>query len=424
MEDCHSIGGYFSDFKVADLYDPQSHRSRAPLISALFQDDVARNILALYVPREDVPDELFCEAAKDGVFAVKLAYFLQFNDKNDALVRRVCAFEVAVNWFGTLIKSIKPGKVLCPWAGISDSAGGCAPDNGLILCCSVTDGAWDAGSFHGAAVLGSRWMIAETVRVAQGVNKVMALSAGMVETIAKLIVLDWATCNNYGEVCIQTDCAEFVKVIAMGKSSLELLFLLLSCMLGSFRLNTAQIQMCINTANFTNNGAYGENRKEILSSLASNVEDNGGFYTGHIGEGSERVYALGLCRSDLHGEDCFSCVNSSSQAIIEKCPNQKEATNFGPPSLCIVRYSDKNFSRITDSSPAQLIYNLSKITNNTDEFDQALNSLVDSLIDTAANGPPRSMFAILVQKSFQNMTLFMLSWSVSLAKHQMIVGIV
>lgn len=70
-------------------------------------------------------------------------------------------------------------------------------DNGLIIswgCC-----AWvkmdDSG--NGAA---------------QGVNKVMALSAGMVETIAKLIALDWATCNNYGEVCIQTDCAEFVKV--------------------------------------------------------------------------------------------------------------------------------------------------------------------------------------------------------------------
>lgn len=64
----------------------------------------------------------------------------------------------------------------------------------------------------------------------------------------------------------------------MGKSSLDLLFLLLSCMLGGFRLNTDQIQMCINTANFTINSAYGENRKEILSSLASSFKDNGGFY--------------------------------------------------------------------------------------------------------------------------------------------------
>lgn len=124
----------------------------------------------------------------------------------------------------------------------------------------------------------------------------------------------------------------------------------------------------------------------------------GFIYTGHIGEGSERVYALGLCRSDLHDEDCFNCVNSSSQAIIEKCPYQKEATDFGPPSLCIVRYSDKSFSRITDSSPAELIYNLNKITNNTDEFDQALYSLVDSLIDTAANSPPRSKFATGAKK--------------------------
>lgn len=73
----HSIGGYFSDFKVADLYDPQSHRSRAQLISVVFWDDVEE-------PREGVPDELFCEAAKDGVFAVKSAYFLQFNDKYSA----------------------------------------------------------------------------------------------------------------------------------------------------------------------------------------------------------------------------------------------------------------------------------------------------------------------------------------------------
>ncbi|XP_057463255.1 cysteine-rich receptor-like protein kinase 25 isoform X1 [Actinidia eriantha] len=156
------------------------------------------------------------------------------------------------------------------------------------------------------------------------------------------------------------------------------------------RQSTAQI--CYDTGNFTTNSTYGKNRNSILSSLASKVRANAGFYTDTLGQDSDMVYVLGHCRGDLSEESCFNCVNSSSQAIMKNCTNQKEATGFGDTYLCTVRCSDKNFSRVTRA--AMFWFKPANITTNyVDEFDQALQSLALSLVEKVALGPPRFRFA-------------------------------
>ncbi|KAH7857249.1 hypothetical protein Vadar_010563 [Vaccinium darrowii] len=152
-------------------------------------------------------------------------------------------------------------------------------------------------------------------------------------------------------------------------------------------------QECPNGANFTTNSPYGQNRNRILSSLASNTTANGGFFNTTFTQGSDTIYALALCRGDLSNKSCFDCVNSSTQAIIINCPNQKEAFNYGVSSHCIVRLSNQWFFNTVTTSPPKSVYITSDITDNANEFDHTLNSLARSLLITITNGPSAGKFA-------------------------------
>ncbi|XP_058224726.1 cysteine-rich receptor-like protein kinase 44 isoform X2 [Rhododendron vialii] len=173
------------------------------------------------------------------------------------------------------------------------------------------------------------------------------------------------------------------------------LLVLLSCILATFPLTIAQF--CSNN-NFTANSTYGINRNLILSSLPYNVTTNstyGGFYTATVPQqDSETIYALALCRGDLTNQSCFECVNSSIQAIMTKCSNQKDAYDFGSTSHCIVRFSNKSFFASVDWQQAQVVYGGS-IKGDTDELYiyVALVDLVDKLISRAAEGNSSLKFA-------------------------------
>ncbi|KAH7858359.1 hypothetical protein Vadar_022914 [Vaccinium darrowii] len=169
-----------------------------------------------------------------------------------------------------------------------------------------------------------------------------------------------------------------------------ILFLLLSCVLITLPLATAQ--ECPNGANFTTNSTYGQNRNRILSSLASNTTANGGFYNTTFTQGSDTIYALALCRGDLSDKNCSDCVDTASRSIIKDCPNQKEAFSYGDSSHCIVRCSDRSFFSTMDTRPARFVFH-GLITDNVPEFDQALKSLVDNLVIRVTNGSSVGKFA-------------------------------
>ncbi|CAL5345856.1 unnamed protein product [Camellia sinensis] len=127
---------------------------------------------------------------------------------------------------------------------------------------------------------------------------------------------------------------------------------------------------CYNTGNFTTNSTYGKNRDIALSSIASNVTANGGFYTATIGHGSDTVYALELCRPNLLRLS-IPLVSPSSRTV----PTKKKPLN-GDPLGALYDAQTSPFSG-----------------NNMDEFDWALNSLVDSLVSKASIGSSRLKFA-------------------------------
>ncbi|TXG47158.1 hypothetical protein EZV62_026452 [Acer yangbiense] len=173
----------------------------------------------------------------------------------------------------------------------------------------------------------------------------------------------------------------------------NLLFFSLSYML-MISTGPSTGQKCSDKGNFTANSIYGRNRDIILASLASNAA--GGFYNASIGQDSDEVFALALCRGDSSAEECFNCVNVTSQEIMTKCPNQKEAYMWGglpdkPP--CIVRYSNRSFFGTLELNPLDIIYNTGNITSDLTEFNQIWENLMDGLVKKASIGTSRLKFA-------------------------------
>ncbi|KAF2319517.1 hypothetical protein GH714_016673 [Hevea brasiliensis] len=145
--------------------------------------------------------------------------------------------------------------------------------------------------------------------------------------------------------------------------------------------------------NFTTNSTYAKNRALVLSSLASNVTANGGFYTATVGQGTDKVYGLVLCRADTPSDACSKCVNTTITELIEKCPNQKEAISWGGDPPCIIRYANRSIFGLLELEPTDAGYNVNNITSNMEEFDQTWGGLMSRIVTKASMGSSKVKFA-------------------------------
>ncbi|XVF27800.1 hypothetical protein REPUB_Repub14bG0140000 [Reevesia pubescens] len=157
-------------------------------------------------------------------------------------------------------------------------------------------------------------------------------------------------------------------------------------------ISLATAQNCYDTGNFTTNSTYGKDRDLILASLPANVSANGGFFTATIGQGSNKVYALGLCSGDSTSDACYGNLSSTVHDLIAKCPNQKEALYWGGgPTL--VRYADREFFGTLELEPTLAGYNTGDIKSNLTKFDTIWESLMDIVVRNASMGSSRLKYA-------------------------------
>lgn len=95
---------------------------------------------------------------------------------------------------------------------------------------------------------------------------------------------------------------------------------------------------------FTANSTYDLNRRDLLSSLPSNVIANDGFYTTSTGEDPNRAYGLGMCVPGTDAQSCSDCIVSSNGRLLQNCTNQTEAIDWRiDRTVCLVRYSNRSF---------------------------------------------------------------------------------
>ncbi|MFQ6661653.1 hypothetical protein Gotur_029745 [Gossypium turneri] len=157
-------------------------------------------------------------------------------------------------------------------------------------------------------------------------------------------------------------------------------------LIGICLFDAAPTPKCNDSGNFITNSTYGKNRDLILASLPSNVSAESGFFTASIGQNSDKVYALGVCRGDSTPDDCYRCVNSSTHDLIVSCHNQKEALLWASELKCFLRYANRPFFGIPELEPIDAGYNTGDIKSNLTEFDTVWESLMDTAVRNASSG--------------------------------------
>ncbi|KAL2467197.1 Cysteine-rich receptor-like protein kinase 25 [Abeliophyllum distichum] len=147
---------------------------------------------------------------------------------------------------------------------------------------------------------------------------------------------------------------------------------------------------CQNNGSYTSNSTYKKNLDTILSSISPNIDTNG-FYNASIGEKSDRVNVIAMCRADLQPSQCRRYVRDASIEILNKCPGQKQAILWH--EFCMVRYSDEAIFGNVAYSPFDWGNNIENVPD-PDKFYQELNILLDSLRNqTAYNRSPKKFAA-------------------------------
>ncbi|XP_042987042.1 putative receptor-like protein kinase At4g00960 isoform X1 [Carya illinoinensis] len=149
--------------------------------------------------------------------------------------------------------------------------------------------------------------------------------------------------------------------------------------------------VCSDKGNYTSNSTYRVNLNTVLASMSSNTKISYGFYNSSVGENSDQVNAIALCRGDIGTDECRSCVNASSHDLLQYCPNQKEAIIWY--TTCMVRYSNRYIFGVLEANPLYSFYN-TRNASDVDGFTQVLRPLLERLNNLAAAGSSTRKFAV------------------------------
>ncbi|CAH8383338.1 unnamed protein product [Eruca vesicaria subsp. sativa] len=151
-------------------------------------------------------------------------------------------------------------------------------------------------------------------------------------------------------------------------------------------------EICFNGF-FKPNSTYDLNRRQILSSLASNVTSNNGFFNSSIGQSPNRIFIIGMCIPGTKPTTCSDCIKGASDSLSQSCPNQTEAYTW--PDCCMVRYSNISFSGSLLMEPSRALYNDGDIRDtdaNMTVFDRVYDELMVRTIAAASNLSSSSSF--------------------------------
>lgn len=149
---------------------------------------------------------------------------------------------------------------------------------------------------------------------------------------------------------------------------------------------------CYDASNDTGIAIFEENLRNVLSSFTSTTSNRDvyGFYNSSFGENSNVVNAMALCRGDLSPENCRSCVYNSTERILGRCQNRREAILWD--ELCMVRYSNKSIFFSRQDDPRMYVPSPNDAWE-PNLFKLTLKPLLDNLIGKAASGDSLKKYA-------------------------------
>ncbi|KAG5413724.1 hypothetical protein IGI04_001291 [Brassica rapa subsp. trilocularis] len=153
-------------------------------------------------------------------------------------------------------------------------------------------------------------------------------------------------------------------------------------------ISTAYANTCLNRSGFfAPDGTYDLNRRVMLSSLASNVTANDGFYTTSTGQDPNRIYGLGMCVPGIEAGSCFDCIMAASNGLVQNCTTQTEAIDWRMyrNTLCLVRYSNRSFYGSLDMEIIRHDYNTRDYQSNGTDFDMTWEALMVGVIEDVSS---------------------------------------
>ncbi|KAI4312370.1 hypothetical protein MLD38_037186 [Melastoma candidum] len=159
---------------------------------------------------------------------------------------------------------------------------------------------------------------------------------------------------------------------------------------------------CNESGKYTAFGNYQNNLNRLL--LQRLYFDGGisGFNETTLGDPPDIVYGLFLCRGDVSVDACQNCMSNATTEILQLCPGNMEAIIWYDD--CLVRYSNRSFFSVMESSPALMLANATNTTN-PDGFGAAVTAAFRNVTEAAISSS--NLYATL-NSSWMLMTLFTL----------------
>ncbi|KAF3451649.1 hypothetical protein FNV43_RR07744 [Rhamnella rubrinervis] len=149
---------------------------------------------------------------------------------------------------------------------------------------------------------------------------------------------------------------------------------------------------CSENGNFATTSVFKENLNSLLfSQFSSNSQNDYGFYNSSLGQNTNKVNAIAMCRGDIEMEICLKCMNESSSRLLERCPNRTEAIIWD--ERCMVRYSNESIFSALKEEPTVKVPSPNKAWD-PNLFKLTLKPLLDNLSSKASSGDNRKKFAM------------------------------
>ncbi|KAG8099746.1 hypothetical protein GUJ93_ZPchr0013g35032 [Zizania palustris] len=153
-------------------------------------------------------------------------------------------------------------------------------------------------------------------------------------------------------------------------------------------------QVCGRGGNYTAGGTYETNVLGLISGLQTNATNSPDlFASGVVGNATEAVYGVLLCRGDVSVSDCNDCGTRAGQDIGRDICNRTKAAAL-VYNQCYVHFSDKDFLASTNNTGEVALYNANNITSaDVAGYDRAVISLLNATARYAVENSTRPYFA-------------------------------
>ncbi|PUZ37650.1 hypothetical protein GQ55_9G136900 [Panicum hallii var. hallii] len=163
--------------------------------------------------------------------------------------------------------------------------------------------------------------------------------------------------------------------------------------------------LCNSDNSYALNSTYHSNVVALLGSLSADASNSTvGFATGAAGRGRDQVWGLALCRGDINGTSCASCLALAPGVAFGNCSGVRDVSVYY--DRCLLRFSDEDFLASPDDPAAPVQYGLNlevNITGDPGRFVGLAADLVGALSGWAAHNST-SRYAAGVMTSAQGFT--------------------